>query len=119
MSDDRDARIAALERQLAALRAEDDDGEQTQVVKRPLADEDVDRIDALERQLQEVIGARDIDQRPAIQVIQRKEVDTGKKKPVPTPGEEKAQQVVAWGCAVTMVLLAAMCFGATAMLTTQ
>ena len=117
MSDDRDARIAALERQLAALRAEDDDGEKTQVVKRPIADEDVDRIDALERQLQEVICARDIDQRPAIQVIQRTEVDTGKKrKRVPTPAEEKAQQVVSWGCAIAMVLWAAWCFGATAML---
>lgn len=115
MSDDRNARIAALERQLAALRAEDDDGEQTQVVKRPLAGEDVDRIDALERQLQEVIGARDLDQRPAIQVIQRTEVDTGKKKRVPTPAEEKANQVVAWGCAVAMVLFAAMCFGLAAL----
>lgn len=117
MSDDRESRIAALERQLAALRAEDDDGEQTQVVKRPHAEEHADRIAALERQLQDVIGAGEIDQRPVIQVIQRTEVDTAKKKKrVRTPREEKAQQVVAWGCAVAMVLLAAMCFGATAML---
>jgi hypothetical protein len=48
---------------------------------------------------------------------ERTEVDTGKKrKRVPTPAEEKAQQVMAWGCAVAMVLFAAMCFGAAATL---
>lgn len=82
MTDDRDARIAALERQLAALRAEDE-GERVEIAKRPLADSDTDRIAALERQLQEVIGdARSVvrpgDQRPAIQVIQRTEVHAGK-----------------------------------------
>ena len=108
--DDRD-RIRELERQLAALR----EGERTQVVKRPLAESDTDRITALERQLDEVIGeARSVvragDQRPAIQVIQRTEVETGgKKKRQPTPAEERAGQVMAWGCAIAMVLWVAWC----------
>ena len=108
--DDRQ-RIRELERQLAALR----EGERTQVVKRPLAESDTDRITAMERQLEDMIGeARSVvragGQRPAIQVIQRTEVETGgKKKREPTPGEERAVQVVGWGCAIAMVLWMAWC----------
>ena len=110
---DREDRIAELQRKLDALTRQDD-GEGVQVVERPLAESDADRIGALERKLEEVAVTRDA--RPAIQVIQRVETNTdaGKKKRQPTPGEEKAQQVVAWGCAVAMVLWAAWCFGATA-----
>ncbi|MCY3613183.1 MAG: hypothetical protein OXH51_16785 [Gemmatimonadetes bacterium] len=106
MSDDRESRIAELERQLAALRTE---REEVQVVKRPLADDDATRIAALERKLEEVAVTRDIDQRPAIQVIQRVE-GGGKQKRVLTPAEEKATQVMGWGCAVAMVLWTAWCF---------
>ncbi|MYA43537.1 MAG: hypothetical protein F4087_01585 [Gemmatimonadetes bacterium] len=115
--DDRE-RIRELERQLAELRAReigDDGGGRVQIVKRPLAESDTDRITALERQLEEVIGeARSVvragDQRPAIQVIQRTEVETGgKKQREPTLAEERAGQVMAWGCAIAMVLWTAWC----------
>ena len=62
---------------LAALRAED---ERVQVVEQPLGDSKVTRIAALDQRLEEVAGTCDIDQRPAIQVIQRAEVETGEKK---------------------------------------
>lgn len=106
---DRD-RIRELERQLEALRAvEPDDRESTQVVRRPLAD--ADRIAALERKLEEVVGARDVDQRPAIQVIQRTEtnVDGGKKRRLPTEAEEKMGLAIGIGCAAAIVILALTC----------
>lgn len=111
--DEKRRRIEELERQLDELRSTETG--KVQVVERPI---DVDRLTALERRLEDAISqVRSAgDQRPAIQVIQRTEVDTGKKKKEPTPGEEKAQQVIAWGCAIAMVLfMAAMCFGASAL----
>ena len=125
-------RIRKLERQLAALqvRETDEDGARTQVVERQLAASDTDRIAALESQLEELIGeARSVvragDQRPAIQVIQRTEVDGGRKLtatekleqkhgPEKLAQAEKAGQVMAWGCAVAMVLWAAWCFSLSA-----
>ena len=116
--DDRDARIAELERQLAALRSEAE-GEKVRVVEKSLAPSDTDRLDALERQLEEVIGeSRSVvlaGDRPAIQVIQRTEVDTGKKKRKPTEGEQEARQVMAWGCSIAAILWMAWCFSATAL----
>lgn len=103
-------RIRELERQLEALRAaERDDAGKTQIVKRPIGDDD--RIAALERKIEEVVGSRDIDQRPAIQVIQRTEtnVDAGKKKRQPTEAEDKATLAVGIGCGIAMIIFAAWC----------
>ena len=132
--DDRD-RIRKLERQLEALQARetDDDEARTQVVERPLTTSDSERIAALESQLDELIGeARSVvragDQRPAIQVIQHTDVGgsgrklTGREKLEQKHGQEKlaqadkAGQVIAWGCAVAMVLWAAWCFSLSAAL---
>jgi len=118
------ARIAELERELAELREEENaqGAGRVQVVKRSLTDADEDRIASLERRLEEVIGeARSVvptGDRPAIQVIQRTEVETGKKKRKPTPTEEKANLIFAGGCAIAMILWAAWCtsLGAAALL---
>lgn len=109
--DDREARIADLERQLAALKAEEDEASTVQVVEKPT---DAERIDALEQQLADVVGRAQAvvpyDQRPAIQVIQRTEVESGgKKKRKPTEAEEKANMIMAGGCAIAMIIFAAWC----------
>ena len=67
------------------------------------------------------------DQRPASQVIQRTEVGGGRKLtgrekleqkhgPEKLAQADKAAQVMAWGCAVAMVLWVAWCFSLSAAL---
>ena len=116
MPDDRRRqRIAALQRGLGGAAARRRRRERFTSSSGPSRMVTQERIAALERRLEEVLEARSVvpqgaDPRPAIQVIQRTEVETcGKKKREPTPAEEKVGQVVAWGRAISMVRFALWC----------
>ena len=68
-----------------------------------MEDESNRRIAELERQVESLLEERRATNRPDIQVIQRVEHDSGQKK-VKKATNPEAERIMAWGCAIAMVI---------------